>query len=90
MIALLKPEPGVLVLGKLVGHREPGEYVHPGHGPMYRHDEESFRRLWKEAGEETGTNWDVDVTSRKPGQLLTETYLALGMNLAMSFCVRRV
>jgi hypothetical protein len=28
---------------------------------MFRHNEESFRKIWEEVGEATGTKWRVEV-----------------------------
>jgi SAM-dependent methyltransferase len=67
MISLLKKEKNVVVAGRNLGHVKPGPISH-AHAPqktMYRHDAESFKELWRKAGEETGSNWDVSVESMK-------------------------
>jgi hypothetical protein len=66
MIKLLNPKPGCLVLGKQMGNVNAGEVAHKGalQKTMYRHNERSFGKMWEQAGEETGTKWDVDVKSK--------------------------
>lgn len=59
LIELLKPEKGVLVIGKLVGRLEELRWP-AGNGTfMYKHSPESFRRLWDEVGNRTATKWNV-------------------------------
>jgi len=55
LITLLKPERGVMVIGHQVGRTEPGEVTSGKDGRMiFKHDVESFGRLWREVGETTG------------------------------------
>jgi hypothetical protein len=63
LIKLLKPEPGVLVIGRHQGTEVAGptEPKISMDRPRYEHNEDSFARLWKEVGEETGTKWAADV-----------------------------
>lgn len=65
-IRLLKQERDVMVTGRMTGHLEAG--YHTGAnvmsttksgGDIWEHNPESFQKLWKEVGEETGTEWDV-------------------------------
>lgn len=61
MVALFKPLKGCVVFGRHRGSLVPGDYqarANPS-GKMYRHDPESFHRMWKEVGDATGTNWKV-------------------------------
>lgn len=60
IVELLKPQKGVLILGQQVGTAVPGGRLDPGVS-RWRHDVQSFERLWKEVGDETGTQWKVDV-----------------------------
>lgn len=62
-VSLLNPEAGVLVIGRQIGNVEAGEYLGPRlpDKTRYRHNDESFKRMWKLVGDETGTNWQVDV-----------------------------
>ena len=48
----------------LVGHqtgREPAKSTLIGGEPRFYHDEESWRKMWNEVGEATGTTWDLEV-----------------------------
>lgn len=66
-INLLKPETGVMITGRLTGHLESGYHessntkatVKGGDGKFWEHNVDSFKELWREVGEETGTRWDV-------------------------------
>ncbi|KAG8996463.1 hypothetical protein FRB94_008259 [Tulasnella sp. JGI-2019a] len=62
LVSILRPESGSLVLGRQVGSVVPGAIVHNTNesGRMYRHDADSFRRMWAEVGAATGTEWEVD------------------------------
>lgn len=72
---LLRPEPGVRVVGRQVGSLRPGEKSHVSSGRvaggagegdegagarMYKHDVATFRRLWEEVGSRVGGTWEVD------------------------------
>ncbi len=56
IVRLLKAEPGALVVGTQVGSAKPGVYEQ---GRMYLHDVESFKKLWEEIGQATGSRWKV-------------------------------
>ena len=62
MVRLLRPSTkDALILGRQVGSVKPGEYPGRRDGvSRYRHDPESFRKLWDSIGEETGTKWRVE------------------------------
>ncbi|KAG8844236.1 hypothetical protein FRB96_003240 [Tulasnella sp. 330] len=62
LVSILRPERGSLVLGRQVGSVAPGVIEHKTNesGKMYRHDAESFTRMWKEVENKTGTEWEVD------------------------------
>lgn len=65
IVRLLKPVEGSMLLGRQVGSGVPGETqdrVRPSLS-RYRHDEESFKKMWKEVGEKTRTRWRVEVES---------------------------
>ncbi|CZR54639.1 uncharacterized protein PAC_04523 [Phialocephala subalpina] len=65
-ISVLKPRPGVLVTGRITGNLNAGYHelanakatVRGGKGEIWEHNVESFKELWKEVGDETGTRWD--------------------------------
>jgi hypothetical protein len=62
IVELLKPVAGSLVVGRQVGSVVPGERerLHT-RKTMYRHNEASFKEMWKAVGEKTGTKWRVEV-----------------------------
>lgn len=63
VVGLLKPVKGSMVLGRQRGNLQPAEYEHRTNkgGTMFRHNEESWKKMWKQVGEKTGTTWDVNV-----------------------------
>jgi hypothetical protein len=69
MITLLKPVKGVMVVGKQMGNVKVGEFKYKGalEGSMYLHDGASFKRMWFQVGEETGTEWNVVIESEAVG-----------------------
>jgi hypothetical protein len=62
-VKLLREKKGSVVLGRQVGNVEAGERVPRTNEKqtMFRHNEESFKQMWVEVGEATGTTWSVDV-----------------------------
>jgi hypothetical protein len=59
---LLKPKAGSLVVGRQVGNVNAGSFVGM-YGPKnmrYRHDGASFTKMWKEVGDATGYEFQVD------------------------------
>ena len=71
LVSLLKNQPGTVVLGRQVGSSEPGEYRHAAAaaGVMYKHDGHTFRKLWDEIEEQTGTKWKVEASLESVGML---------------------
>jgi len=69
-VKLLRPEAGSVILGRQVGHVEAGPRPHrtnPGE-KMFRHNVESFEKMWKEIGAKTGTEWRVEAELSKEWQ----------------------
>lgn len=62
MVRMLKKQKGVMVLGHHFGNLNPGDVPFGMSQKVYRHDEKSFERLWREVGERTGSEWTVKVT----------------------------
>ncbi|KAK7727414.1 hypothetical protein SLS57_002886 [Botryosphaeria dothidea] len=56
LVELLVPEPGATVVGRQVGSPEPGPRGEHG---RWMHDAASWRALWDEVGESTGSRWEV-------------------------------
>lgn len=63
-VYLLRPQKGSVILGRQLGSVRPGIYPlqHLEEGLLYRHDEESFNRMWRRIGEETNSTWHVEAT----------------------------
>ncbi|PMD65783.1 uncharacterized protein K444DRAFT_517640 [Hyaloscypha bicolor E] len=59
IVRLLKNEKGVLVLGTQVGSTKPKDVPFGAAKNVFRHDETTFEKLWKEVGEKTGSAWKV-------------------------------
>ena len=55
VVGLLKKRKGSLVVGRQRGSRTPMEYEHRTNqgGTMFRHNEESWREMWRVVGEKT-------------------------------------
>lgn len=63
VVKTLKPVKGSMVVGRQRGNLNPAEYkdrTDQG-GTMFRHNEKSWKKMWKQVGESTGTVWDVSV-----------------------------
>jgi SAM-dependent methyltransferase len=62
LVKLLRVKKDSLVLGRQVGNVDAGDYVQKTNkgGNMYRHNAESFIKMWHEVGEATETKWRVD------------------------------
>ncbi|KAJ9193116.1 hypothetical protein DTO021D3_3854 [Paecilomyces variotii] len=66
---LMATKPGAMVIGRQVGSTNPREVsrafsapeLKRNSGTRYWHSPETFRQMWVEVGEKTGTKWDVDV-----------------------------
>lgn len=59
---LLKSRPGNLLVGRQIGDEIAGEKVRrSGSGSRYRHNADSWRKFWKEVGEETDVDFEVEV-----------------------------
>lgn len=63
-VAALSRGPGAMVAGMQIGSKDAGSYamfkVHTGTGAHYRHSAESWKRFWKQVGNETGTKWRAE------------------------------
>ena len=61
IVAMMRENPGVMVVGRQIGNVKPGEYPARSGRPRYLHDAESWRRMWDEVGEKTNTKWETQV-----------------------------
>ncbi|KAE8445452.1 hypothetical protein EG329_013342 [Mollisiaceae sp. DMI_Dod_QoI] len=62
MVGLLKKQKGVMVLGHQIGNIKPQDVPFGTSQKVFRHDGKSFEQLWKEVGENTGSEWSVRAT----------------------------
>jgi len=61
LVGFTRPRPGSLIVGNQMGSLNAGVYAMPtGNGYNYRHNVSSMGRFWKQVGEETGTEWQVE------------------------------
>ena len=65
IVEVLKPQHGSIVFGSQVGNVKGQEvqepiWTDPGKHPAWRHDVESFKKLWAEVGDSTGSKWEVN------------------------------
>lgn len=61
-VALLRRRPGSLVFGRQVGNEKAQEKPRMiSGGSVWRHDAESWKRMWTEVGDEVGLKFDVAV-----------------------------
>jgi SAM-dependent methyltransferase len=59
VVALLRQQPGSMILGRQVGATEPLEKIGPT-GTMYQHNVESFKKMWKDIGDDLGIKFNVE------------------------------
>ena len=63
ILEILVQKRGCLLLGRQKGCKVPGTYDHSfREQKSYGHNETSFKAMWKEIGDRTGTEWKVDFT----------------------------
>ncbi|KAL6708531.1 hypothetical protein ACN47E_002512 [Coniothyrium glycines] len=92
VVDLLKPSSGSLILGRQGGKPEAGSFAHVMKDlTAWWHNPESWARMWKQVGEETDTEWEVqsvlgeeDLTKRM------KTNLVPAGTGFMTFTVRRL
>ncbi|KAI2849914.1 hypothetical protein CBS11350_1827 [Aspergillus niger] len=90
VMKLMKPKPGSIVVGRHVGDYNAGELEAKELGSnIWRHDLDSWRRLWEQVGRETGTEWKVDVTGEE-WKGITKVAHNGETTFKMQFVVRRV
>ena len=81
VVGLLKKRKGSVVLGRQRGNSTPREYEHRTNqgGTMFRHNEESWRKMWRVVGEKTvsGFSCSVFVRSAERGSIWLAFYLII-------------
>jgi hypothetical protein len=68
-VQLLVPRSGSMVCGQQSGNEKPGEYGRKGDTSgrkSFRHNPRSWRELWEEVGEMSGSKWDVEADLDSP------------------------
>jgi SAM-dependent methyltransferase len=86
LVEMTRKERGAIVMGNQVGLEKAGERTSEKTHVIF-HDEESWKGLWKEVGEKTGTKWEVNVELKSWGSTGFDTKLAayLGPDSGMLF-----
>jgi hypothetical protein len=59
VVALLRPQADSMIFGRQIGASEASERT-GATGLMYRHNVESFKKMWKNVGEDLGINFTVE------------------------------
>ena len=64
VVSILRPKKGSLLLGRQMGSIKPGLYPlrKLEEKKLWRHDIDSFKRMWEGVGRATGTTWSVDAS----------------------------
>jgi len=92
-VRLLRPEAGVLVLGRLLGRDRPGETMHEGmeRSRAYKHNSATFRKMWEDVGALTGSKWELWVEERElsSSEGVGRDVWAPEGSLMLKFCARR-
>ena len=79
IIQILKPQKGSLVFGRQIGKDKASETENTlikdtDRRTIWRHDRESFKRMWGIAGQDTGTKWDVWVELDQKGDMISSSW----------------
>lgn len=91
VVQLMQPLEDSLVIGRQVGCLKPGEYprrIAPG--TRFRHDIESWKKLWDEVGDEADVKFEVDGSLKKIERYMDRDRPEEGDAVMMAFSVRRV
>lgn len=91
-VQLLKPITGSLIIGRQGGKPEAGSFAHlKKELTAYWHNPESWSKMWKLVGEETGTEWEVDSSlGEEDLSKRMKTLLVPAGTRFMTFTIRRV
>jgi SAM-dependent methyltransferase len=67
IVKLLKEKKDSVVLGRQIGHENAGQQANRNDPTKtrWRHNEESFKRMWDEVGQSTASKWRVEVSSER-------------------------
>jgi hypothetical protein len=93
VVGLLKAEPGVLVFGRQGGNVNADVITRlmKDQQAAYWHNPESWAKMWKQVGDETGTKWEVDAFLGEEDLAKRTNAMALPAGSRfMTFSIRRV
>ena len=91
-VQLLKPVSGSLIVGRQGGKPEAGSFAHVmKEMTAFWHNPESWAKMWKQVGDETGTDWEVQaVLGEEDLSKRMKTCLVPAGTRFMTFTIRRV
>ncbi|KAF2822198.1 hypothetical protein CC86DRAFT_373368 [Ophiobolus disseminans] len=92
VVQLLKTEPGVMVFGRQGALVDAGSFEYANKEQRaYWHNVESWDKLWKQVGDETGTKWEVEASLGEEdlAKRLNSSFSPPGSRF-MTFTIRRL
>ncbi|KAI8943185.1 hypothetical protein NX059_001214 [Plenodomus lindquistii] len=91
-IKLLKPVPGSVIIGRQGGNLEAGDMAQVQKDKsVFWHNPESWKKMWEQVSDETGTKWAVEATfSGEEETHLRKNGLVPAGTRFMTFVVRRL
>jgi SAM-dependent methyltransferase len=90
VVQILKPVSGSLIVGRQGGKPEAGSFAHIKKLSAFWHNPESWEKMWKQVGEETGTEWQVKAAfGEEDLSIRMKTHLVPASTRFMTFTVRR-
>ncbi|KAI7183262.1 hypothetical protein KC316_g11519 [Hortaea werneckii] len=93
---LLKPQKDSIVVGRQMGHVDGGEFARrSGKGLGFRHNAETWRRMWDEVGEEAGVQFSAEAILKPIPRELKDAMQSQSRpedegSVSMEFSVRRL
>jgi 2-polyprenyl-3-methyl-5-hydroxy-6-metoxy-1,4-benzoquinol methylase len=81
---LLRPKPGSMILGRQIGAVTAVEKT-SDYGTMFRHNVDSFKKLWKDVGDDLGVTFTVKATLKE----LSRDHFEQGDTRRIWFSIRR-
>ncbi|KAJ6015558.1 hypothetical protein N7540_010149 [Penicillium herquei] len=91
VVSLLRAQPGSLLIGRHVGRIDPAD---PEDKTVehYRHNIETWKKLWKQVSAETGTEWEVEAWMEEWAGVdqIMKTFLEGMETYKLKFIVKRV
>lgn len=86
MVEILRPVSGSCTLGRQVGSLEAQSITHRtnAENTMFRHNPDSFAKMWEEVGEATGSKWRAEarlLEYNRPGGVIGPSAAVPGSRL---------